>query len=108
MAQPAEKMNRKQYVIKQLRQVERDQYEVASVEGCLNAVRPVLDEIMNGPALYAQIEKLVRAGNADRAVKLMEAMPIKSKHMLPLMALLGAVIAIAVGVAVFVLGRGGS
>ena len=108
MGQPAEKKSRRQFIIEALQRVERDQYADASVQGCLSAIRPVFDQILNGPVVFAQVEKLVQAKNADRAIKLVEVMPFKSKHIPLLLAMVGVVVSLVVAVVVLVLGQSGS
>ena len=107
MGNPAQTKDRKQFVIDALNRVQKDNYERRAVEACLKSIQPALLGTTNGNMLFQQIEKLVRAQNADRAVMLVEAAPFNSKNRLMAMVMINLVIVIAVAVVVFVINSGG-
>ena len=106
MADASKKQSRREFVLEQLRRVQRDQHDPRSVEGCLEAIGPVLEQVQNGELLQEQMEKLVRAGNTERAIKLVEVAPFRSKHAMVGLALVVALAGFAVAIVVFVLSRG--
>jgi hypothetical protein len=103
MSEESNKQSRREFVIEQLRRVERDQYDPRSVEGCLGAIRPVFEQLQAGEMLGVQVEKLVRAGNADRAIKLVQVAPFRSRTVTLALALVGVLVAAGVAVAMFLI-----
>jgi hypothetical protein len=106
MADASQKQGRREFVLEQLRRVQRDEHDPRSVEGCLAAIGPVLEQVQSGEMLREQVDKLVRAGNSERAIKLVEVAPFRSKHAMTVIALLVGLVGVAVAIAAFVASKG--
>lgn len=103
MAERAEKQDRREFIIAQLEHLMKSGYTEESMARCLKTIRPPVMELQQGQALYTQLEKLVRAQNADRAIKLMEVVPTRTKKQTFVLMAVGVILALVVGILVFFL-----
>ena len=71
------------------------------VDRCLGNIRDVLNEVSNGSALFEQVEAAVKNRNAERARRLIEAMPLRHKHLMKILIALLALLTLAGAAAAF-------
>jgi hypothetical protein len=72
----------------------------AEVERVLDQIRPTVLELGPGPMLMIQLEKLARAGNAQRAIKLLESVP-RTRRSFQRACMIGGIALLPIVVSVF-------
>jgi hypothetical protein len=67
----------RQACVDAIRQVESLRYDPAAIDQCLNALRGRLAHVAAADAVCTEVEALLRAGNAPRAARLVEELPLR-------------------------------